>query len=107
MTTSDDTVEGQMLDETVWLEFAEFCTSLHVEQSWVVELVDSGLIEPRGVEPQAWRFPASALSRVRSTVRLVNDLGVNLAGAAVILDLLEERRQLLARLRQLEHALGE
>ena len=107
MTTSDQILEGQMLDETVWLEFTEFCTTLHVERSWVVELVDSGLLEPRGAEPQAWRFPASALARVRSTARLVNDLGVNLAGAAVILDLLEERRQLLARLRQLERSLGE
>lgn len=107
MTTRDETLEGQMLDETVWLELTEFCATLHVERSWVVELVDSGLLEPRGAEPQAWRFPASALARVRSTARLVNDLGVNLAGAAVILDLLEERRQLLARLRQLERALGE
>jgi chaperone modulatory protein CbpM len=107
MTTRDETLEGQMLDETVWFEFTEFCTTLHVERSWVVELVDSGLLEPRGTDPQAWRFPASALARVRSTARLVNDLGVNLAGAAVILDLLEERRQLLARLRQLERALGE
>jgi len=107
MTTRDETLEGQMLDETVWLEFTEFCTTLHVERSWVVELVDSGLLVPRGAEPQAWRFPASALARVRSTARLVNDLGVNLAGAAVILDLLEERRQLLARLRRLERALGE
>jgi chaperone modulatory protein CbpM len=107
MTTRDETLEGQMLDETVWLEFTEFCTTLHVERSWVAELVDSGLLEPRGAEPQAWRFPASALARVRSAARLVNDLGVNLAGAAVILDLLEERRQLLARLRQLERALGE
>ncbi len=107
MTTRDETLEGQMLDETVWLEFTEFCTTLHVERNWVVELVDSGLLEPRGAEPQAWRFPASALARVRSTARLVNDLGVNLAGAAVILDLLEERRQLLARLRQLERAPGE
>lgn len=104
MTTRDDVCEAQMLDETVWLEFSEFCTTLHVERSWVVELVDHGLIEPLGAAPQDWRFPASAIARVRSTTRLVNDLGVNLAGAAVILDLLEERRQLLARLRRFEPA---
>jgi chaperone modulatory protein CbpM len=107
MTTREETVAGQMLDETVWIEFTAFCAALHVERSWVVELVDNGLLEPRGADPQAWRFPASALPRARSTARLVNDLGVNLAGAAVILDLLEERRRLLARLRQLERALGE
>jgi len=97
---------GQLLDESSWLEFGEFCTQLHVERSWVVELVDAGVIEPQGVEPEAWRFPASALLRARVTSRLVEDLGVNLEAAALILDLLEERRQLEARLRQLEQLLG-
>lgn len=107
MNTRDDACAGQVLDDTVWFEFSEFCTSLHVERSWVVELVDHGVLEPSGAAPQDWRFPASALARARSTERLVHDLGVNLAGAAVILDLLEERRQLLARLRGLERAFGD
>jgi chaperone modulatory protein CbpM len=102
MTNVDRILEGQMLDETVWLDCGEFCATLQIERRWVVELVDSGLLEPRGADPDAWRFPASALARVRSAARLVEDLGVNLAGAAVILDLLEERRQLLARLHQFE-----
>ena len=105
MTTSE-ILEGELLDETVWLEVGEFCTVLHVERRWVVELVDSGLIEPRGATPESWRFPASALARARSAARLMDELGVNLAGAAVILDLIEERRALLGRLRALERALG-
>ena len=32
--------------------------------------------------------------------RLVTDLGVNLTGAAIILELVEERRRLLAQLRR-------
>ena len=107
MNTRDDVCAGQILDESVWFEFSEFCTSLHIERSWVVELVDHGVLEPRGAAPHDWRFPASAVARVRSAERLVNDLGVNLAGAAVILDLLEERRQLLDRLRGFERAHGE
>jgi hypothetical protein len=46
------------------------------------------------------------LLRARATSRLVEDLGVNLEAAALILDLLEERRQLEFRLRQLERLLG-
>jgi chaperone modulatory protein CbpM len=107
MTTIDRILEGQMLDETVWLECSDFCATLQIERRWVVELVDSGLLEPRGADPEVWSFPASAIVRVRAVERLVNDLGVNLAGAAVILDLLEERRRLLGRLRQLERALDE
>jgi len=76
-----------------------------VDRHWVVELVDAGVIEPRGPAPEAWSFPASALMRARATARLVNDLGVNLAGVALILDLIEERRQLERRLDELERLL--
>jgi len=98
-------LEGQMLDENVLLELPEFCACLRVEPGWVGELVAAGVIEPHGPSPDAWSFPASALARARVTVRLVEDLGVNLAGAAVILDLIEHRRELERRLSLLEQML--
>lgn len=105
MSTFDRIVEGQMLDETAWLEVGEFCAYLRVERHWVVELVEAGVIEPRGTLPETWSFPASAIVRARATARLVNDLGVNLAGAAVILDLIEERDRLERRLAEVERLL--
>jgi chaperone modulatory protein CbpM len=105
MSGIDRILEGQMLDESAWLDIGEFCAFLHVERHWVLELVDAGVLEPRGPSPDAWSFPASALVRARATSRLVDDLGVNLAGVALILDLLEERRQLERRLDALERLL--
>jgi chaperone modulatory protein CbpM len=107
MTTIDRIFEGEMLDESVWYEFAEFCAVLRAERHWVVELVEIGVLEPSGAGPDGWRFPARDLPRARTTARLVNDLGVNLAGVAIILDLLEERRRLLARLDEIERVLGD
>jgi hypothetical protein len=43
-------------------------------------------------------FPRRELPRVLAMSRLVSDLGVNLPGAAIIMELVEERRRLLARL---------
>ena len=105
MNSIDRILEGQALDEAAWLGIAELCAHLQVEQGWIVELVDAGVIEPRGPAPDAWSFPASALVRARATSRLVSDLGVNLAGVALILDLLEERRRLERRLAELERLL--
>ena len=107
MSSIDRIFEGQMLDDTTWLDIGELCAHLSVERSWVVELVDAGVLEPRGPLPDAWSFPASALLRARASVRLVDDLGVNLLGAAVILDLVAERQRLERRLRQLERLLDE
>jgi chaperone modulatory protein CbpM len=106
MTSIDRIFEGQMLDDTTWLEIGDLCAYLSVERNWVVELVDAGVLEPRGLEPEAWSFPASALTRARATARLTQDLGVNLAGVAVILDLVDERRRLMRRVEELERLLG-
>jgi len=102
MSTIDRVLEGEMLDESVWLGIGEFCAYLRVDRTWVIELVDAGVLEPRGPSPDTWSFPARALPRARATERLVNDLGVNLAAVALILDLIEQRRQLERRLEELE-----
>lgn len=103
--TIDRILEGRPLDE--WIALAEFCRWLRVEPAWVIELVDAGVLEPRGPAPDAWSFPAGDLLRARRVVRLVDDLGVNVPGAAVILDLIEERSALERRLRMLERLLEE
>lgn len=105
MTSIDRILEGEPLDDSSWLDVGAFCAHLSVERGWVVELVDAGVLEPRGAAPEAWSFPASALPRARATSRLMEDLGVNLAGVAVILDLIEERRRLMRRLEELERLL--
>jgi len=107
MTTLDRIIQGLPLDESAWIEVGDFCAWLSVERHWVVSLVEAGVLEPRGAAPEAWSFPASDLARVRAAARLVRDLDVNLAGAAVILDLLEERRSLTRRLALLERLLEE
>jgi chaperone modulatory protein CbpM len=100
-------LEGSPIDETAWIEITDFCAWLHVDRHWVASLVEAGVIEPRGAAPEAWAFPASDLVRVRAVTRLVRDLDVNLEGAAVIVDLIEERRRLERRIALLERFLEE
>ena len=107
MTEQDCVLDGQPLDEGATIALVDFCAWLRIERSWVVELVEAGVLEPRGAAPEAWSFCASDLARVRAIGRLVQDLGVNLAGAAVIVDLLEERRELERRLLQFERLIEE
>ena len=67
----------------------------------VVTLVEEGIVEPRGRDPARWRFQGVSVRRVRCAVRLERDLGVNVAGAALALDLLDELQLLRARLQRL------
>jgi chaperone modulatory protein CbpM len=107
MSTLERILEGSPIDESAWIAVGDFCAWLRVDRHWVASLVEAGVIEPRGAAPEAWAFPASDLVRVRAVVRLVRDLDVNLAGAALIVDLVEERRRLERRIALLERLLEE
>jgi DNA-binding transcriptional MerR regulator len=59
--------------------------------------VDSGLIQPGAREGSMLFFDPLILPRVRKIGRLHQSLGINFAGIAVILDLLDRIRILQAR----------
>jgi chaperone modulatory protein CbpM len=74
-----------------------------VHSEIVIELVREGIVEPRGVAPAEWRFPGSELPRIERALRIHQDLEINLAGIALVLDLLDELQTLRQRIERLEH----
>jgi len=78
-----------VLDRTVTFTLDEFCQACGARRSLVLEMLEQGIIEPseRGEEP---RFHGEALVRAQVATRLVRDLGVNMPGAALAIDLLRQ-----------------
>lgn len=93
----NDAISALLLDENVELSLADLCASCGVTEQLVVEIVAEGIVSPSGEEPRGWRFSGVAVSRVRRVVRLQHEFDVNLPGAALALELLEE----IERLRRL------
>ncbi len=89
-----------ILEEQTELTLTEVCQACAVGVEYIVELVDEGVLDPLGREPQRWRFTGTHLRRVTVALRLQRDLGVNLAGVALALQLLDELEALHARLRK-------
>ena len=85
---------GQLLDESLELDLDEFCRMCHASEEFVLALVAEGVIEPRGRERVRWRFTGRSVCRTQVAIRLHEDLGVNLPGVALALDLLEEIERL-------------
>jgi len=96
-------LKGVLLDERVEFTLADLSRACSRHAEWVVELVEEGILEPQGQEPADWRFSADSLSRARRALHLQRDLRVNLAGAALALDLMEQLDTLRTRLRRLEY----
>jgi chaperone modulatory protein CbpM len=83
-----------VLDESTWCSLSEACRLCKVEDTRIKEMVQEGLISPAGSSAHDWHFGAQELKRIQITIRLQRDLGVNLPGAALALDLLEELEHL-------------
>ena len=103
-------LSGIVLDEEHLLTLTEISQACAVQTGYIIELVDEGLLNPEsGPEtglgepaPHFWRFTGEQMRRARMASRLQGDLGINLAGVALALQLLDE----IAELRERLEALG-
>jgi chaperone modulatory protein CbpM len=89
-----DPISAVLLDDSVEFSLTEVCVACRVSEELVVEIVAEGIVEPSGTDRAQWRFTGVALTRVQRALRLQHDFGINLAGAALALDLLEELERL-------------
>ena len=95
---------GDILEEDVEMSTAELCRACELSAEQVFELVEYGVVEPLDSRPEHWRFLGICVRRVHRAKRLQRDLGVNLAGAALALDLLDELEHLRERVKRYENS---
>ena len=76
------------------LTLEELARAARLHPDLVESLVDFGLLEPVRRDGPRLFFDMAAVLRARAIQRLRHDLGVNLQGVAVILDLIERLRVL-------------
>jgi len=84
------------------LSLQDLCRFCKAEEAWVIELVDQGVLDPKGSSVEKWRFCGVSIARAKKARRLNRDLGINVAGVAMVLELLDERDAILRRLARYE-----
>lgn len=85
----EKTLTGQLLEESDLVTLTDLCRSCTVETETITMLVAEGILDPMGRDVEHWQFSVASLRRVKTVIHLQRDLGVNLAGAALALDLLD------------------
>ena len=93
-----DIISGYIIEDETRLTLRQLCDACAVRAEYVIELVDEGYIEPSGVERSHWCFNGLSIRRVQRAKRLQHDLGINLAGVALAIELIDEIESLRARL---------
>ena len=94
-------ITGFILEEQTELTLADLCRACAADTALVIELVDEGVLSPVGNAPEQWRFTGLHMHRARTALTLQRDLGVNLQGAALAVELLEELDRVRAQLHRL------
>jgi len=89
---------GTVLDENITYDLQELCSVCQVKDDLVFEMINEGMLTPLGDSPKSWKFSATSIKTIQVTVRLQQDLGVNLPGAALAIDLMEELNVLRSRI---------
>lgn len=89
-TTRLSLLQCQVVEEDMQMSLAELCQACNTELTLVQQLVEHGVIEAHGGTPQAWVFAGASLQRTRVALRLLHDLELNLPGAALAVELLDE-----------------
>lgn len=94
------TMSGSIFDEATEIGIVELRAVCSIETELIEEMIDEGILEPIGGHREQRRFSYNNVRRTRIAIRLQRDLGLNLAGAALALELLERIEDLTGQLRR-------
>ena len=94
------TTSAELLDDSLLLDIDGMTQRCPVQVELIIEMVQIGVLNPHGRSPADWWFNGHDLVRLQQALRLQRDLGINLSGLALCIELLEERDRLRMRLQQ-------
>ena len=87
-----------VMEDITDLTLDDLCRACSAQAEVIAQLVSEGVIDITSVDthpvtaqlPSQWRFTGVHLHRAKIAMRLHHDLGVNFAGAALALQLMDE-----------------
>ncbi|HFB64583.1 MAG TPA: MerR family transcriptional regulator [Aeromonadales bacterium] len=111
--TTNEIMQGLLLNDVNTLTLVEISRACTTNAEWVLTLVEEGIIEPISTQELSTDdinemnsstlvFPGSCLERAQTVRRLQRDLSINLPGAALVLELMDELERLRSHIKVLE-----
>lgn len=79
---------------TTYLTLNQFCQVTRMSVDVVVEIVELGIVDPRGRMPDDWQFDESMLGMAKKAEQLRRELAVDWPGVAIAMHLIDRIEQL-------------
>lgn len=83
-----DSVTAIVIEDDNLLSIEAVCRSLSAEEPFIIELITHDIIQPRRMN-EAWYFDSFTFRRTKLAVSFYHDLGINIEGIAMAIDLIE------------------
>lgn len=102
---NDNRKSQPQCEEWFFLSMSEVSRSFGVEAEMIQDIINEGIISAKKDERDQWQFDADAIQRIRIVLHLKQDLGVNIAGAGLALQLMKEIEHLRKAIEGLQKSL--
>ncbi len=83
-----------MTERVVYFSFEQFSHRLPLKPDQIIEIVELGIVDPHGSQPQNWQFDMTMLAQARKACQLHQQLEVDWPGVALALQLLHRLEKL-------------
>jgi chaperone modulatory protein CbpM len=95
------------LSQSAPLTLEELCETGQIPHEFIQDLIEFEIVQPDQDEAEQLLFDEIQIHRIKTALRLQRELEVNMAGIAVVLDLLDELETLRSKTKLLEkHLFG-
>ena len=84
------------------LTLDELCSACGITPEFIRELIEYGILDVKVTTLDSYRFAPVHLRRIRTIVHLQKDLEVNLPGAALVVDLMDQMEIMRSKIEMLE-----
>lgn len=88
--SKDNILVGMLIEETTTVSFTEVCHKYNIPKELLIEMIEQGLFPNQPTQIEQIALDQKALRHIEAAFRLHRDLGINLPGVALAIELLEE-----------------
>jgi chaperone modulatory protein CbpM len=84
--------DGSVVSEDQTVSLTELCHVTGIPADYIIAMVEYGVFEPINgkLSHIRWQFTVNCIVKAETAMRLQRDLDVNIAGAALAIELLDE-----------------
>lgn len=85
---------GMLIEETETISYIEVCKKYNIPEKLLIEMMEHGLFTNQSTRLEQLKLNQKELHRIESAFRLHHDLGINLPGVVLAIELLEKIQQM-------------